>query len=76
MGYNLTRYSVNRNLPQLEILTRAEPDIRFETGDHRLTAYKLREALLASNNFEDLKHYYETINPKFKFKEEEDAVVS
>jgi len=76
MGYNLSRFSVNRNLPQLDLLLRSTSNIRFETGDPRLLAYKLREALLASNEFSDLKHYYEKINPTFTFKEESDAVVA
>jgi len=76
MGYNLSRFSVSRNLPQLDILFRATANIRFETNDPRLLAYKLREAILASNKFDDLKHYYEKINPNFVFKEEADAVVA
>jgi len=76
MGYNLSRFSVNRNLPQLDELLRATSTLRFETNDPRLLAYKIREALLASNKFEDLRHYYETINPSFTFREEENAVVA
>jgi len=76
MGYNLSRFSVNRNLPQLDVLLNATSNIRFETNDPRLLAYKIREALLASNEFEDLRHYSEKINPNFTFKEEEDAVVA
>jgi hypothetical protein len=76
MGYNLSRFSVNRNLPQLDVLIRAESDVHFATNDPRLLAYKLREALLASNEFKDLRHYYEKINPNFTFKEESDAVIA
>ena len=76
MGYNLSRFSVSRNLPQLDILLHATSNIRFETNDPRLLAYKLSESLLDSNKFEDLKHYYEKINPTFVFKEEPDAVVA
>ena len=76
MGYNLSRFSVSRNLPQLDILLKATSTLRFETSDPRLLAYKLRESILASNEFPDLKHYYEKINPNFIFKEEPDAVVA
>jgi len=76
MGYNLSRFSVSRNLPQLDLLLKAESDIRFETNEPRKLSYKLREALLASREFEDLEHYYNTINPKFTFKEESNAVVA
>jgi len=76
MGYNLSRYSVNRNLPQLDLLLTAKGDIRFETNAPRKLCYKLREALTASNEFSDLKHYYNTINPTFTFKEEPDAVIA
>ena len=76
MGYNLSRFSVNRNLPQLDLLLKATSDIRFETSDPRKLSYKLREALLASRKFEDLAHYYDTINPSFVFREEKNAVVA
>lgn len=76
MGYNLSRFSVNRNLPQLDLLLNATGDIRFATNDPRKLSYKLREALLASNEFSDLKHYYVQINPNFTFKEEPDAVIA
>jgi len=76
MGYNLSRFSVNRNLPQLDLLFKAEGDIRFETTDPRKLCYKLREALLASREFEDLTHYYDEINPYFTFIKEENAVLA
>jgi len=76
MGYNLSRFSVSRNLPQLDLLLNATSTLRFETSDPRLLAYKLRESLLASNEFPDLRHYYEKINPVFVFKEEQDAVIA
>jgi len=76
MGYNISRFSVNRNLPQLDLLLKAQTDIRFETAHPRKLSYKLREALHASREFDDLKHYYETITPNFTFKEEPNAVVA
>jgi len=76
MGYNLSRFSVSRNLPQLELLLNATGDIRFETSDPRKLCYKIREALSASKEFEDLKHYYEKIDPNFTFVEEPDAVIA
>ena len=76
MGYNLSRFSVNRNMPQLDLLLTATSDVHFTTARPRQLCYKLREALLASKEFDDLKHYYDTINPNFTFREEEDAVVA
>lgn len=76
MGYNLSRFSVNRNLPQLDLLLNAETDIRFETNEPRKLASKLREALLASREFEDLVYLYDGINPNFTFIEEENAVLA
>ena len=76
MGYNLSRFSVNRNLPQLDLLLKSECDIRFATNDPSKLAYKLREALLSAREFEDLAHYYDRINPHFIFVEESHAVVA
>ena len=76
MGYNLSRFSVNRNKPQLDQLLTATSDIRFETAQPRQLCYKIREALLASKEFDDLEHYYNTINPNFVFREESNAVVA
>jgi len=76
VGYNLSRYSVSRNLPQLDLLLKSECDIRFETTEPRKLCYKLREALLASQKFKDLIHYYDEINPHFTFIEESDAVLA
>ena len=76
MGYNLSRFSFNRNKPQLDQLLTAECDIRFETEDPRKLFSKLREALLSSKKFEDLKHYYDTINPKFTFRQEKNAIIA
>lgn len=76
MGYNLSRFSVNRNKPQLDLLLSATGDIRFETARPRQLSYKLREALLACKEFEEFKHYYAAINPNFTFKEEPDAVIA
>jgi len=76
MGYNLSRFSVSRNLPQLDLLLNSKSDIRFETTEPRKLAYKLREALLASQKFEDLKHYYDKINLSFTFIEEDHAILA
>ncbi len=76
VGYNLSRFSVSRNLPQLNLLLKSEGDIRFETTDPRKLCYKLREALLASREFEDLTHYYDEISPNFTFVEETNAVLA
>jgi len=76
MGYNLSRFSVNRNKPQLDILLTATSDIRFDTRTPRKLFYKLREALLASREFKDLKHYYDIINSNFTFREEKYAIVA
>ncbi len=76
MGYNLTRHAVNRNKPQLDQLLEAKENFRFETTNPTKLAYKLREAVLASKKFQDLKHYYDSIFHNFKFKVEHDAVVA
>ncbi len=76
MGYNLSRFSVSRNLPQLDLLLTATSDIRFETSQPAQLRAKILEALAASKEFEDLKHYHEEIKAKFTFKEEPDAVIA
>ncbi len=76
MGYNISRFSVNRNRPQLDQLLVAKGDLRFETSDPRKLSYKIREALMSAKEFEEFKHYYDTIFPHFTLREESNAVVA
>jgi len=76
MGYNLSRFSVNRNRPQLDQLIAAKSDLRFETTRPRQLSYKIREALQAAKEFEEFEHYYDEIYPHFTFKEESNAVLA
>jgi len=76
MSYNLTRYTVNRNRPQLEQILAAKCTLRFETTDPKRLAYKLREAIHASKCFEEFRHFYDQIFPYYKFKETPDAVIA
>jgi len=76
MGYNISRFSINRNLPQLDLLLEAECDVRWETENPRQLSYKLREALQSCKEFEGFTHYYDRITSNFTFREESNAVVA
>jgi hypothetical protein len=76
MGYNISRFSVIRNKPQLDQLLISKCDIKFKTRDPRKLCYKLREALASAKEFDDLTFYPDVINEKYTFREESDAVVA
>lgn len=76
MGYNLTRNSVIRNLPQLEQLFESRSNLRFPCKDARKLAYKLREAIQAAGEFEEFHGMYKVLAKNYIFKEESGSVLA
>ena len=62
MGYNLTRHSIRRNRPQLDQLYELKKTISFVTQNPHRLAYKLREAIAACGEFEELEDYHSVLS--------------
>lgn len=75
MGYNISRHSVMRQLPQLQALLHAEESLRFPTANPRRLAFKLREALKAAEAFPEFAEFAPLVT-RFRFREETGAVLA
>ena len=76
MGYNLTRHSVIRQLPQLEQLAQSKESLRFLTDEPRRLAYKIREAIHSCAAFPEFHHLHASIWPRFRLREVPQAVIA
>lgn len=76
MGYNLTRYPVIRNKPQLEVLLKAREDVYFNTDYPERLAYNIREAIRAAKEHEEFQHYYFEIAGFYKFETLNDVLIA
>jgi len=76
MAYSISRSSIIRNLPQLELIYSAKSDLRFETEYPRRLAHKLREAIASCKEFEEFSHLHTEIKANYIIKEKHDAVIA
>jgi len=79
MGYNTSRATVQRHLPQLEQLKKAGEDgedMFFPTQIPRRLAHKLREALSAASKHKEYVELHTFIWPNFQFKEVKGGVMA
>ncbi len=76
MAYSISRSSIIRNIPQLELIYAAKSDIRFETEYPRRLAHKLREAIASCKEFPEFEHLYSEIKANYKIKEKPNAVIA
>ena len=75
MGYNLTRHVIRRNRPQLDQLYELKESVRFHTSNPVRLAYKIREAIAACGEFEELEDYF-TVLSCYTIRAESQAVVA
>lgn len=76
MAYSISRSSIIRNLPQLNLIYNAKGDIRFETTFPRRLAHKLREAIASCKEFPEFEHLHDEIKANYKIKEKPNAVIA
>lgn len=76
MGYNLSKHSVVRNLPQLEKLRSAKATLKIPAAKPRSLARKLREAIKAAGVHDEYKALHDDLAGNYIFHEERYAVIA
>lgn len=76
MGYNLTKSTVRRQLPQLQQLEDARKTIYFPSSNPERLAYKLREALAAAAAHPEEFPALSSLKPLYRIRTLDDAVLA
>lgn len=76
MGYNLSKSSVIRSKPDLELLYKAKKTVKFPTPRPDQKVRRLREAIAAAEVHEEFRYLYEGIYGQYRFKLEPGYLVA
>lgn len=75
MGYKLTRNSVLRNKPELDQILASKGVIRFHTNNPAGLQKNIHEALAASAEFPEFRHYHDRIKPHYTIRTKKGMVI-